>query len=647
MSNKVLCPICGQEVEPMAVGNKKFCPSCEADITDVQPAAPEKPSAQPVETAPAESPAGGHVIKDGMGMIEENRTKIGAVETFSDNSVTNHTTNTTTNTTNISNITKIEDDTKKSVICEISGRKVLVTSSVVCPICGKTVAEQYYDEEKLRCTVCEKKAVEAYEKFYKEMTAGSRVIDKELRSVLDAKARSFKLTEEQVKESELKLRKTQTDKQDRLSDIQQKDFDRTIKQLKEGKIAAAPCMSKISAYAKLTDDAAVQCWYWLLSAVVSPENYLKDMKAATIDNYWQSYWGFVAAMQTKNTTEAVLCVDNAKTKYPDSINDVTLAQAYLEVFQYVATKDTAYLDDADNDISCVVETESRCLQEFRERLKEVLASRTSIPSVEKMLLSRPVDAPAPQAVPQKQSAPQKPVSQTSPVKPAPAAPQKPAAQESKGYTLNTAGGPLNPTVTSFTQAPQPKKKSKAGLWVVLAIVVAVGAFLFVGGGSEEDGAQTPAVQTAETQTKTVETPAPVKEEAPVTKPAEPAAEPVAEPVAEPAPTPAPAAEPVKEAPKQTMAQKAVSAAAQAPASGPQADVLTQGLEAYKNGNYKEAHDLFKRAATAGNPEACYQLGLMLSTGKGTIAKNPLQGKVWIKKAAGLGHEEAKKALETL
>jgi TPR repeat protein len=174
-------------------------------------------------------------------------------------------------------------------------------------------------------------------------------------------------------------------------------------------------------------------------------------------------------------------------------------------------------------------------------------------------------------------------------------------------------------------------------------VVAVGAFLFVGGGSEEDGAQTPAVQTAETQTKAVETPAPVKKEAPVTKPAEPAAE----PVAEQAPTPAPAAEPVKEAPKQTMAQKAASAAAQAPAAGPQADVLTQGLEAYKNGNYKEAHDLFKRAATAGNPEACYQLGLMLSTGKGTIAKNPLQGKVWIKKAAGLGHEEAKKALETL
>ena len=179
----------------MMVGSKSFCPECESEIIDAQPAevpaasAPAKPQAS--STPASEGAQSGHVIKDGMGMIEENRTKIGAVDTFSDNSVTTH--NHTTNTTNISNITQIEDDTKKSVVCEISGRKVLVTSSVVCPMCGKTVAEQYYDESKLRCALCEKKAVEAYENFYKEMTSGSRVIDKELRSVLDSKAKGYKL----------------------------------------------------------------------------------------------------------------------------------------------------------------------------------------------------------------------------------------------------------------------------------------------------------------------------------------------------------------------------------------------------------------------------------------------------------------------
>lgn len=641
MSNTVKCPSCGSDVVPMALGNKNFCPECEAEIIDVKPAVAESPNN--VAEKPVSKPSeGGHVIKDGMGMIEENRTKIGAVETFSDNSVTNHTntTNTTTNTTNISNVTNIADDTKKSVVCEISGKKVLITSSVVCPVCGKTVSEQYYDEDKLRCVQCEKKAVEAYEKFYKEMTAGSRVIDKELREVLDAKAKSFKLTDTQMKESELKLRKNQSDKQDRLSDIQQKDFDRTLKQLKEGKIDAEPCLNKLTAYAKLTDDASVQCWYWLLKAVAAPENYMKDLKNATIDNYWQTYWGFVAAMQMKNTTEAVLCVDNAKSKYPDCINDITLAQAYLEFSQYIVTKDESYLADAENDVKCVVETETRCLQEFRERLKSLLGQE-NIPSmgIDKILLLRQVQS-QPAAGPQKSTSPQKPAaSQTSPVKPTQSSQQSQSAkpaQESKGYTLNTAGGPLNPTVTSFSQAAQPKKKS-GGKWIAVAAViavVAVGAFIFTQGSDDKDAIETKTVEAVET---------PAQASAPVATPT-----PAVTSTPDPSPTPVQTAAPeAKPAPKQSMAARAAGTATQASSASPQSDVLTQGLEAYKKGNYKEAHDLFKRAATAGNAEACYQLGLMLSTGKGTVAKNPLQGKVWIKKAAGLGHAEAKKALETM
>jgi TPR repeat protein len=105
-----------------------------------------------------------------------------------------------------------------------------------------------------------------------------------------------------------------------------------------------------------------------------------------------------------------------------------------------------------------------------------------------------------------------------------------------------------------------------------------------------------------------------------------------------------------------MAEKAVSSAAakqaatSAPASAPTASQntdLAKGLEAYKNGDFKTAHDLFKKAATAGDAEACYQLGVMLSTGKGTVAKNTLQAKVWLKKAASLGHPNAERALVIL
>ena len=301
-------------------------------------------------------------------MIEENRTKIGAVETFSDNSVTNHTH--TTNTTNISNITQIADDTKKSVVCEISGKKVLVTSSVVCPVCGKTVSEQYYDEGKLRCQLCEQKAVEAYERFYSEMVSGTRVIDSELRSVLDEKAKCLKLSPVQIKEIEIKLRKAASDKQDRLSDIQQKDLNRTLNMLMTDKIDVVACLNKVSVYAKLTDDSQVQCWFRLLSAIAAPDNYLQDMKNASVDDYWQTYWSFLAAMKAKKTTEAVICIDSAKKKYPEKINDITLALAYLEVMQYVTSQDESYLQDARNDYACVTETESPCLQEFSNLTQE-------------------------------------------------------------------------------------------------------------------------------------------------------------------------------------------------------------------------------------------------------------------------------------
>ena len=87
----------------MVMGSKSFCPECESEIVSVQPveivpvAEQAKPAA--VSGPVPEASQSAHVIKDGMGMIEENRTKIGAVETFSDNSVTNHTH--TTNTTNM------------------------------------------------------------------------------------------------------------------------------------------------------------------------------------------------------------------------------------------------------------------------------------------------------------------------------------------------------------------------------------------------------------------------------------------------------------------------------------------------------------------------------------------------------------------
>lgn len=664
MSGNVKCLNCGKEVTPEAFGGKNFCPECGNEIMETAPVA-QTHADEPASTAtPAEGAA---VIKDGMGIIENTRTKVGAVDTFSDNSVTNNTTNNTTN------ITQITDDTKKSVICEISGKKVLVTSSVQCPVCGKTVSNQYYDEDKLRCTECEKRAVKEYEKYYAEFTKDVRVIDKDLREVLDGKAKALKLTALQVKEMELKLRKANAGKDAHLSDIKKKDFERTIVQMYQEKITPEMAFTKVSAYAKITEDAAVQCWYHAIWAICNPKEYVDALKNATVDEYWQNYWAFAAYAKLDDIAGAVDAVDVAKEKFPENVNDIILAQAYLGACQYFSSEDEAYVSDAYSYFESIQGTDSECLKFHYERFEELdnvfapddfgclnvaslILTRRMMKGYPETGSERPALSEEHRDPPRQQStlaaarearqaqaqtpapapAPVKPAQTPQPAKPAPArpapapqpAPVKPTGQ--KGVVLNnTAGGPANPQV-SFSDATPVKPKKKGGGTVIVIILIlvalAAGAYFFLNKPKTPDTAVEQTVKSPEVTSA-----------------------PVAAPVDTPAPKEAPVAKPKTMAEKalqetKNAAEEAARTAAPAVSDAPGAADLAKGMEAYKAGDFKAAHDFFKSAGNAGNAEACYQLGMMLSTGKGSVAKNTLQSKVCLKKAANLGHAAAKAAI---
>ena len=656
MSNKIKCPLCGKDVVPESFSGKDFCPECGNEIVVSAPVEAVAPESTPSPAAEGSAA----VIRDGMGIIENSRNKVGAVESFSDNSVTNHTTNNTTNITNIS------DDTKKSVVCEISGKKVLVTSSVQCPVCGKTVSTQYYDEEKLRCVECEKRAVAQYEKHYLEFAKDARVIDKDIREVLDGKAKALKLTQLQVKEIELRLRKVHSGKEAHLSEIKQKDFDRSIAQMYDEKVTPDVIFEKIAAYAKVTDDDAVQCWYHVIWAAYKEKQYISELENATVDNYWQQYWAFVAYAGAGNIAAAVDAVDTLRNKYPEKINDVILAQTYLGVFQYMDSEDDSYLFDSDHYFESISGPDSECLKVHYDRYDELYNlfapsdyddfkiwqvvltrkltyDRHKVAATGSVLASnRPAAAkPAPAAA-KPTSAPAKPA--PTPVKPAPAKPAAPAAPEAaaqKGVVINnTAGGPRNPQV-SFENAEQPKKKKGSffPIIIVLAIIGFGGYFLLGGSAESEDEAAPASVQTTVT-TQSVSSAPTVTTTTTTTTTVTPA------PAAAPASVPAQEVVPVSK--PATMAEKAAAAASEAkPAATVGTDDYSKGMAAYESGDYKTAHDLFKKAGNAGNADACYQLGMMLSTGKGSIAKNTLQAKVWLKKAAGLGHADAQTALSTM
>ena len=607
MSETIKCPICGKEVIPEVLAGKMFCPECENEIISPAPSQAEKPAGNPAERqsgAPEAPQQAGASIKDGMGIIENSRNKVGAVESFSDNSVTNNTTNTTTN--NISNITNINDDTKKSVICEISGKQILVTSSVKCPVCGKVVSNQYYNEKKLRCLSCEKECIAEYQAFYRDLTKGSRVIDKQMREVLDNKAASLKLDAADIKEIELKLRKEGGGKDAYLSEIKQRDFVRTIDQFLQAGMSLTTCLGKVEAYAKVTEDEQVQCWYHLLWAVARPVEYRKALSEAVVDSFWQTYWDFAAAVRLGKSAEAVNAVDTLKEKFPEHVNDGLFAQVLLEQCQFFMTKNEDYLKDAQQDMQGLSMFESESLAAV-QAVQIAISMFIVAGQIVKFEETPEQETQRPQTAAQSQGGQ-----------------AQPQAASQKGVVLNnTAGGPLNPEV-SFAMATNSGKggtKGKGGLWAALVIVA-----LLIGGGAYFFLAK----DNTTTDNKSEENKEPVTQTASQAEPAAPKTM-------------------AEKAAAKTAAQKAAEkASAQAPSSSAaMSEGMKKAMQAYSAGDYKAAHDLFKQEGNAGNAEACYQLGLMLSTGKGSVAKNTLQAKVWLKKAVSLGHPDAQTALSNL
>ena len=629
MSETIKCPICGKEVIPEVLAGKKFCPECENEIISSAPSPAEKPAGKPAERqsgAPEAPQQAGASIKDGMGIIENSLNKVGAVESFSDNSVTNNTTNTTTN--NISNITNINDDTKKSVICEISGKQILVTSSVKCPVCGKVVSNQYYNESKLRCQACEKECIAEYQAFYRDLTKGSRVIDKQMREVLDNKAASLKLDAADIKEIELKLRKEGGGKDAYLSEIKQRDFVRTIDQFLQAGMSLTTCLGKVEAYAKVTEDEQVQCWYHLLWAVARPVEYRKALSEAVVDSFWQTYWDFAAAVRLGKSAEAVNAVDTLKEKFPEHVNDGLFAQVLLEQCQFFMTKNEDYLKDAQQDMQGLSMFESESLAAV-QAVQIAISMFIVAGQIVKFEETPEQETQRPQTAAQSQGGQ-----------------AQPQAASQKGVVLNnTAGGPLNPEV-SFATATNSGKggtKGKGGLWATLVIVA-----LLIGGGAYFFLAKD---NTTPKETPTASTPAPESKAAPSKTATGNKSEENKEPVTQTASQAEPAAPKTmaEKAAAKTAAQKAAEkASAQAPSSSAaMSEGMKKAMQAYSAGDYKAAHDLFKQEGNAGNAEACYQLGLMLSTGKGSVAKNTLQAKVWLKKAVSLGHPDAQAALSNL
>ena len=67
-----------------------------------------------------------------------------------------------------------EDHSHTTIVCAVSGKRIYLDHSVVCPKCGKQVALEYYVEASKRCENCEQQAREEYRAFVVRTTGAGR-----------------------------------------------------------------------------------------------------------------------------------------------------------------------------------------------------------------------------------------------------------------------------------------------------------------------------------------------------------------------------------------------------------------------------------------------------------------------------------------
>ena len=116
------CPKCGYD---KLADTARFCHKCGCDCAAVQ--VKRTPAAEEPEAAP--------LVGD-KNLINES-TIIGKQEKYEASNITIH-----------NNIT--EDHSHTTIVCAVSGKRIYLDHSVVCPKCGKQVALEYYVEASKR-----------------------------------------------------------------------------------------------------------------------------------------------------------------------------------------------------------------------------------------------------------------------------------------------------------------------------------------------------------------------------------------------------------------------------------------------------------------------------------------------------------------
>ena len=293
------CHKCGAELADDA----RFCLECGAECRAMEVKRKPEP----------EAPEPGSLVGD-KNLINES-TIIGKQEKYEASNITIH------NTIN-------EDQSHKIVECAVSGKRIYMDQSVVCPKCGGQVALEYYVEASKRCENCEQKAREEYKAFVARVMGLPGPFDAARKQQLDGEARRL-LIDAQTQAAILKSQQKQAPagNASSLSSVQQAELEAAAKRLITAteREQGLKSLETLTALHEVTSNYEAEYWYFLARAILEPAESVKSYEEELTDDYWQRYWGFLAYCNTGSPKGSV-AVDRLRTVFGDREDDVRLAE---------------------------------------------------------------------------------------------------------------------------------------------------------------------------------------------------------------------------------------------------------------------------------------------------------------------------------
>jgi len=325
------CPHCGAGI---ADDNARFCPACGNECPTAPQPAPAAPrKAAPAAPAAAPRPAGsGKPAATNAGKpsapeaaASDKELSIGDKNLINDSTIIGKQEKyEASNITIQNNIT--EDHSHMTIVCAVSGKRVYLDRSVVCPECGRQVALEYYVEASKRCEICEQQARETFRANALRITAG-KALDASCKRELDDEARRLRLGADTQASILRSLRQHSANDDTTLSPVLEAELEAAVKSLIEasGREEAGQALQAIAVLHESSSNPAVGFWYFLARAVFEPEDSVRCYEEEVTDDYWQRYWGYLAYLGT-GSPKGGAAVDRIRAAFGARIDDIRLAE---------------------------------------------------------------------------------------------------------------------------------------------------------------------------------------------------------------------------------------------------------------------------------------------------------------------------------